>query len=224
MKIGAYGGIKFIVKQEDLLSFYNLSMDSGASWEEHQRIKKKNHLEFIGPDLRTLSLTVYADVRYGVKPMHVLSQLESIRSKGKAYYFTLGGKKLGSCLWVITSYKSTFTDHWKDGTPIKATFDLQLKEYPHQAKKKKKKPKKTKKNPTTKNIAKSKVSHSPKKVSYTAYTIKSGDTLFGLAKRFYGKGSSYMKIYNANRKKSKGYHVLTNPNVLSIGWKIKIPK
>ena len=32
------------------------------------------------------------------------------------------------------------------------------------------------------------------------YTIKSGDTLWGISKKFYGNGSKWEKIYNANKK------------------------
>lgn len=34
-----------------------------------------------------------------------------------------------------------------------------------------------------------------------SYTVKSGDTLWGIAKKFYGSGSSWKKIYNKNKSK-----------------------
>lgn len=49
------------------------------------------------------------------------------------------------------------------------------------------------------------------------YTVKKGDTLWNIAKKFYGKGSLYTKIYNANKSKIK------NPNKIYPGQKIKIP-
>jgi nucleoid-associated protein YgaU len=45
----------------------------------------------------------------------------------------------------------------------------------------------------------------PKKSGRT-YTVRKGDTLWAIAKRFYGKGSQYMKIVNANRGKIKDPH------------------
>ena len=225
MKIGSFGDVTFVVKPDKLLSFNGLTLDSDSGWEEHQRIKKKSHLEFTGPELKVMSQTVYVDMQYGYKPMSVYSKLEKMQANGTAHYFTLGGVKLGGCLWVITSMHTSFSSYWRDGTPTKATFELKFKEYPHKAKKKKEKGQKTKKkNPTTKRASSTPVSHSPKNVHYTAYIIKAGDTLWALAKRYYGRGSEYSKIYSANRKKDKGFHVLTNPNVLSPGWKIKIPK
>ena len=40
------------------------------------------------------------------------------------------------------------------------------------------------------------------------YTVRSGDCLWNIAKKFYGNGSQYTKIYNANRDKIK------NPNLI----------
>jgi nucleoid-associated protein YgaU len=50
------------------------------------------------------------------------------------------------------------------------------------------------------------------------YEVQKGDTLSALAKRFYGKGSLYMKIFEANKD------VLTNPNLIKVGQKLRIPK
>jgi nucleoid-associated protein YgaU len=52
----------------------------------------------------------------------------------------------------------------------------------------------------------------------TIYVVQKGDTLSALAQRFYGKASLYMKIFEANRD------VLSNPNLIKIGQKLRIPK
>lgn len=49
------------------------------------------------------------------------------------------------------------------------------------------------------------------------YTIKRGDTLWAIATKYYGKGSQYTKIYNANR------NIIKNPNLIYPGQKITIP-
>lgn len=51
----------------------------------------------------------------------------------------------------------------------------------------------------------------------TTYTVVMGDTLWGLAQKFYGNGAQYMKIYNANKDKIK------NPNVIYVGQVLTIP-
>jgi LysM repeat protein len=50
------------------------------------------------------------------------------------------------------------------------------------------------------------------------YVVQKGDTLSALAQRFYGKASLYMKIFEANRD------VLSNPDLIKIGQKLRIPK
>lgn len=49
------------------------------------------------------------------------------------------------------------------------------------------------------------------------YTVKSGDCLWNIAKKYYGNGSKYTTIYNANRDKIK------NPNLIYPGQVLWIP-
>ena len=49
------------------------------------------------------------------------------------------------------------------------------------------------------------------------YTVKKGDTLWGIAKKFYGNGAKYTQIYNANKGKIK------NPNLIYVGQVFTIP-
>ena len=49
------------------------------------------------------------------------------------------------------------------------------------------------------------------------YEIVSGDTLGGIAKKYYGKASAYMKIFEANRD------IIDDPNKIYPGQKIRIP-
>lgn len=56
----------------------------------------------------------------------------------------------------------------------------------------------------------------PKPVQRT-YTVKHGDTLWSIAQHFYGSGSQWPKIYNANKNKIK------NPNLIYAGQVLVIP-
>lgn len=53
---------------------------------------------------------------------------------------------------------------------------------------------------------------------YEIYEVKPGDTLSHIAQRFYGKASLYPKIFEANQD------ILTNPDLIKVGQKLKIPK
>jgi nucleoid-associated protein YgaU len=50
------------------------------------------------------------------------------------------------------------------------------------------------------------------------YTVVSGDTLWGISERLYGKGSNYMKIFEANTD------LLENPDHILPGQKLRIPE
>lgn len=49
------------------------------------------------------------------------------------------------------------------------------------------------------------------------YTVKKGDCLWNIAKKYYGNGSKYTVIYNANKSKIK------NPNLIYPGQVLTIP-
>lgn len=50
------------------------------------------------------------------------------------------------------------------------------------------------------------------------YEIVKGDTLGAISKKFYGKASAYMRIFEANRD------IISDPNKIYPGQKIRIPK
>lgn len=49
------------------------------------------------------------------------------------------------------------------------------------------------------------------------YTVKSGDCLWNIAKKYYGKGAEYTQIFNANKDK------ISNPNLIYPGQVLTIP-
>ena len=53
---------------------------------------------------------------------------------------------------------------------------------------------------------------------YGYYTVKSGDTLSAIAKRFLGGANRYMDIFNANKDQ------LSDPDKIKVGQKLVIPK
>ena len=68
--------------------------------------------------------------------------------------------------------------------------------------------------PTIKEEKKRETSSKPKTKSYT---VKKGDCLWNIAKKYYGNGAQYTKIYNANKGKIK------NPNLIYPGQVLTIP-
>jgi nucleoid-associated protein YgaU len=50
------------------------------------------------------------------------------------------------------------------------------------------------------------------------YEVKPGDTLSGIAQKFYGKAGLYPMIFEANKD------ILSDPDLIKAGQKLKIPK
>lgn len=61
------------------------------------------------------------------------------------------------------------------------------------------------------------VAENPPKPANQTYTVVRGDCLWNIAKKYYGNGSKYTVIYNANRDKIK------NPNLIYPGQVLTIP-
>jgi len=49
------------------------------------------------------------------------------------------------------------------------------------------------------------------------HEVKKGDTLWKIAEKYYGDGSLYKKIFEANRD------ILKNPDLIKVGQKLHIP-
>ena len=139
-------------------------------------------------------------------PYTYINKLLSWKSSGKPVRLIITETKINFQVTIETLKYGE-----QDGTGD-VYYDLTLKEY-RAVEIKKTKLKKKKK--TTKKKSKPKRPAAKKKTK--TYTVKSGDCLWNIAKRFYGNGAQYTKIYNANRGKIK------NPNLIYPGQVLTIP-
>lgn len=139
-------------------------------------------------------------------PYTYINKLLSWKSSGKPIQLIITGTKINFQVTIETLKYGE-----QDGTGD-VYYDLTLKEY-RAVEIKKTKLKEKKKN--TKKKSKPKRPAAKKKVK--TYTVKSGDCLWNIAKKFYGNGAQYTKIYNANKGKIK------NPNLIYPGQVLTIP-
>lgn len=215
-EIGNLGDVSFVVESAKkgikILSFSDLRRESEARLVEHE--SKSELLEFDGPGLDELTLTITAKAQYRVKPQTVQNKLHKYRKAGKRLTFVLGGKKVGYGFYAIKNISQSYEEITANGQVASMTFDLTLKQYPKTTSKKKKSKNSSKGSTSTKK-EKGKTTSA---TGYQTYEVKKGDTLWSIAKKFYGKGSAYTKIFNANKSAIK------NPKMIYAGQKLKIPK
>lgn len=102
---------------------------------------------------------------------------------------------------AVKEYRAVEVEKLTSAEKSKLTAPQKKKETPKKPQKKKKTPKRTTEN----------------KPKVRTHTVKYGDTLWGLAKKYYGNGALYTKIFNANRNR------MSNPNVIYVGWVLTIP-
>ena len=150
---------------------------------------------------------------------YYLGVLENLKVNRSAFQFIVvrkfpNGKDIFNTDIKVALEEYTVTDTTDEGFDTKVKIKLkQYKEYSTkkvQVTIKQYRPPAVTRTVTTNNTAVA-------KPSGQNYTVKRGDCLWNIAKRFYGNGSKYTTIYNANRDKIK------NPNLIYPGQVLWIP-
>ena len=147
-----------------------------------------------------------------------LSKFESLKTSKEPFQFivvraTPSGKVLFNTNIKVSLEDYTIVEDASEGFDLKVT--IALKQYRDYGTKKVKvtiKQEKKVATTTTERPAET----APKPQNQT-YTVVKGDCLWNIAKKFYGNGSKYTVIYDANRDKIK------NPNLIYVGQVLTIP-
>lgn len=148
---------------------------------------------------------------------YYLGILEEMKVQKKKFQFIVSRILPNGDVLFDTNIKVSLEEYQikedaKDGFDVAVTVKLkQYKDYG--VKKIKATPVKDKEKPKVKKEKKRSVT----KKKTTSYTVKKGDCLWNIAKKVYGDGSKWPKIYNANKSKIK------NPNLIYPGQVFKIP-
>ena len=150
---------------------------------------------------------------------YYLGILENLKVNKSAFQFIVirkfpNGNSIFDTNIKVSIEDYTITDSTDEGFDTKVKIKLkQYREYSTktvQVTIKQYKPPVVTRTVTTNNTAES-------KPSGQNYTVKRGDCLWNIAKKYYGNGSKYTTIYNANRDKIK------NPNLTYPGQVLWIP-
>ena len=143
----------------------------------------------------------------GKNASNIKDKIEALHQKGKLIKY-VGTNILSNA--IITSFDTSHTNAIYGG----CAFTMEIKEVriaksPLVVKKQTIQKQVTKKTTSTKATA--------TKTTSKKYKVKKGDTLWAIAKKYYGSGAKYPKIVSANK------NLIKNPNLIQIGWTLTIP-
>lgn len=154
------------------------------------------------------------------KASYFLNYFEKLKTKRKPFQFIVArympnGKHLFHTTMRVSLEDYSITEDAGEGLDLKVKFKLkQYRKFGTKTVKIKKKKKKTKASVRQPR----ETDNSPAPSAAQSYTVVKGDCLWNIAKRFYGNGSLYTVIYDANRNVIGG-----NPNMIYPGQVLTIP-
>lgn len=184
-------------------------------------IKTKGLREFSFEFLLPFTDYSFAAVSKAKKQKHYLDKLNQLKINKRPFQFVVKRPKGFKTNVKVTLEDLNITEDAQEGRDIKVS--VTLKEYRHYGTKKvvfvqppapaTGETKQEEKKEEAKIIENRDTSTAQKPKTHI---VKRGDTLWGLAKRYYGNGSLYPKIVSANPK-------IKNPNLIIDGWELVIP-
>lgn len=142
-------------------------------------------------------------------PKTIRDKLISWKNSKKPIHLIVTGHGI-DCYCRITKFKPSE----KGGDVGTIYYDITLKEYREISVRQVKVEVKTQTATVKQNTTRTDNTTKPK-----TYKVVSGDCLWNIAKKYYGDGSKYMKIYNANPNVFKG----RSPNLIYVGEVLTIP-
>lgn len=125
--VGSLGTLPFVCSRDFVLTPNSLSRDHAVRWAKHDIIGKKPVLEYIGPDLSTVSLSIRFDTSLGVPPALALLRLKKMLDNKKYKTLIIGGEHLGR--YVMKSISETRKHHTGAGVCIVAEATIELEEW-----------------------------------------------------------------------------------------------
>lgn len=127
--IGTFAGVVFSVSDKTVRTFNNMKWQISGNYAEHDRHMKRDLLEFLGPELETISFEMNLSVFLGVTPLTELEKLRKIVQTGKTDRLVIGGKVYGAYKWAMTDINGELKRFDKKGNLLSAKVSVSMKEY-----------------------------------------------------------------------------------------------
>lgn len=123
------GQVVFQVSSKTVRTLDDLTRSTAPRWATHDIHLKKPKMQFIGPGKDSISFTVTLDRRLGTDPRKEAERFINLAQQGRPMGFAVGGKKLGTYLWVLTAVELSEPRINKKGEITRIVVSLSLEEY-----------------------------------------------------------------------------------------------
>ena len=128
-QIASFAGLVFRVSEEKALAFKDAKQEIGGRWSSHEIIGSRPKMEFLGPDIRTITLSTIVDVQLGYKPHAVLKKINKMAEEGKVGTIVIGTHKIGKKKWKLEKASEAFSLVYNNGELARAGIELTFSEY-----------------------------------------------------------------------------------------------
>lgn len=125
--LATLGSIVFEASSELVRTFADAQHTTSARWTAHEVIGRKPVQEFIGPALRSLSLSIRLDAGLGLDPEAEAASLRESVETGEVLPFVLGGEPHGD--WIATEMGESWRNVTSEGIVRTIEVQLSLEEY-----------------------------------------------------------------------------------------------
>ncbi len=210
----ANSGIQFIVSREVFRTPKNMTWSGSARYATHERHETHALTEFTGLDPDNFTFDILLTAELGVDPLEDVVKIFNYERDSEALGLVIGGKAYGKYRWTIKDHKTKMEHMDAAGDMYAVEVSVELLEYL-----------KGESNTSKKSAQQAQPAQTPAagggggaSGGGKTYTVKKGDCLWTIARKFYGSGADYTKIYEAN----KGT-IGKNPNLIYPGQTFTIP-
>lgn len=126
-KIGNWGSyLKFETNDEKVLTFDGFKRKVTARTAKHNIINARPKLEYLGPDLQSITFRIELNAMLGVRPRKVEEKL--IKKIGYVAPLVIGGKKICSRAMLI-GMSDAYNIVLKKGEVLSMSMDITMTEY-----------------------------------------------------------------------------------------------
>ena len=216
----ADSGIQFVVSREVFRTPKDMTWSGSARYATHERHNTHALTELTGLDPDKFSFDILLTAELGVNPLDEVVKIWGFERDAEAVGLVIGGKGYGKYRWNVVKHetKIEYTDAEGNMYAVEVSLDLveYLKGETHNTSKKAAEPEQT--SQPAQPAQQVATSTGGGGSGGSSYTVKKGDNLWNLAKKYYGDGSQWRKIYDANRDVIGG-----NPNLIYPGQTYTIP-